>query len=144
MLDHGIEGVGEVDAEDLLALLDAANVHDVGRDEIGFSCLFAVGHAYGDRNPSAHINRDTLLWRCKGCGRAGNLLELVKIGLPDQPVHHVEALRWLRDNFGEVARKPQGGSLTADLTARLQSARRRLDNPRPSLPGEAETIGPQG
>lgn len=144
MQDHRIEGVGEVEAEELLALLDADNVHDVGHDEVGFSCLFVAGHAYGDRNPSAHVNRDTLLWRCKSCGRAGNLLELVKLGLPDQPVHHVEALRWLREHFGEVVRKPQGGSLTADLTARLQNARRRLDIPRPSLPGEAETIGPEG
>jgi hypothetical protein len=142
VFDHGIEGVGEVDAEELLAMLDADNVHDVGRDEIGFSCLFIAGHAYGDRNPSAHINRETLLWRCKSCGRAGNLLELVKIGLPDQPIHYVEALRWLRDNFGEVTRKPQGGSLTADLLARLEKAR--YVPPAPRLPNEAATIGPQG
>jgi DNA primase len=88
------------------------------------------------------IDGNILTGNCKGCGRAGNLLELVKIGLPDQPVHHVEALRWLRDNFGEVARKPQGGSLTADLLARLEKAR--YVPPAPRLPNEAETIGPQG
>jgi hypothetical protein len=31
MQDHRIEGVGEVDAEDLLALLDAANVRCCAR-----------------------------------------------------------------------------------------------------------------
>src|SRR3954454_24404092 len=119
--DHGLEGVGEVDAEDLLALLDADNVHSVGMDEVGFSCLYNAGHADGDRHPSAHVNRDTLLWRCKGCGRAGNLLELVKLGL-SHGTTHVQALRWLRENFGEVARRPIGGSLVADLTARLERA----------------------
>jgi hypothetical protein len=117
VLDHRIEGIGDVDAEDLLAFLDVDNVHEVGHDELGFSCLFLAGHYNGDRNPSAHINRESLLWRCKGCGRAGNLIELVKTGLPHGTTH-VEALRWLREHFGEVVRKPRGGSLTADLTAR--------------------------
>jgi hypothetical protein len=150
MPEHRIEGVGEVDAEDLLARLDADNVHDVGQDEIGFSCLYFAGHANGDRNPSAHINRDSLLWRCKSCGRAGNLVELVKVGLPptETDLHvntattYVEALRWLRENFGELERKPRGGSLTADLEARLQSAR--ASTPPKRLPDEAATIGPQG
>jgi DNA primase len=139
--DHRIEGVGEVDAEDLLALLGADNVHEVGHDEVGFSCLYVAGHYNGDRNPSAHINRDSLLWRCKGCGRAGNLLELVKTGLPHGTTH-VEALRWLRESFGETSRKPVGGSLTADLLARLEKAR--YVPPAPRLPNEAETIGTEG
>jgi DNA primase len=143
VLDHRIEGIGDVDAEDLLAFLDVDNVHEVGHDELGFSCLFLAGHYNGDRNPSAHINRESLLWRCKGCGRAGNLIELVKTGLPHGTTH-VEALRWLREHFGEVVRKPRGGSLTADLTARLQSARERLDTRQRILPNEAETIGPNG
>jgi hypothetical protein len=139
--EHRIEGVGEVDAEDLLARLDADNVHDVGADEVGFSCLYTAGHANGDRNPSAHINRDSLLWRCKGCRRTGNLLELVKVGLPDN-ASHVEALHWLRENFGELERKPVGGSLANDLRARLEKVR--FVPPAPRLPNEAETIGPQG
>lgn len=141
MPEHGIEGVGEVDAEDLLALLDADNVHGVGMDEVGFSCLYSAGHADGDRHPSAHVNRDTLLWCCKGCGRAGNLLELVKLGLPHGTTH-LEALRWLRENFGEVARRPIGGSLVADLTARLE--RVHAESPARILPNEAATIGPEG
>jgi hypothetical protein len=141
--DHRIEGVGDVDAEDLLALLDAENVHEVGSEELGFSCLYVPGHVNGDRNPSCHINRESLLWRCKSCGRAGNLLELVRVGLPDRP-SFPEAMAWLREHFGEVVRKPRGGSLTADLTARLQSARERLVTPQRRLPNEAETIGPQG
>lgn len=141
MNDHRIEGVGEVDAEDLLALLDAENVHDVGRDEVGFSCFFVAGHAHGDRNPSAHINRESLVWRCAGCGRADNLLELTKLALPGQATH-VEALRWLRDHFGEVVRKPRGGSLVNDLTERLEKVR--YVPPARRLPNEAATIGPEG
>jgi DNA primase len=143
MHEHRIEGVGDVDADELLALLNADNVHEVGSDELGFSCLYVPGHVNGDRNPSCHINRESLLWRCKSCGRAGNLLELVRIGLPDRP-SFPEAMAWLREHFGEVVRKPRGGSLTADLTARLQSVRERPDIPQRRLPNEADTIGPQG
>jgi DNA primase len=139
--DHRIEGVGEVDAEDLLALLDAENVHEVGSEELGFSCLYVAGHYNGDSNPSCHINRDSLLWRCKGCGRAGNLLALVRIGLPGSP-SFPEAMAWLREHFGEVVRKPRGGSLTADLEQRLERAR--YVPPARRLPNEAEAIGPQG
>jgi 5S rRNA maturation endonuclease (ribonuclease M5) len=140
MTDHGVEGVGEVDAEDLLALLDADNVHPVGQNEVGFSCLYAAGHAGGDRNPSAHINRDSLLWRCKGCGRAGNLLELVKLGLP-LGTKHIEAIRWLHQNFGEMIWEPKGG-LGADLDARLAKAH--YTPPAQRRPNEADTIGPEG
>jgi DNA primase len=139
--DHRIEGVGDVDAEDLLALLDGDNVHDVGPDELGFSCFYIAGHSHGDQNPSAHINRDSLLWRCKGCGRSGNLLELVKLALP-LGTKHTEAMAWLREHFGEVVRKPRGGSLRADLEHRL--ARARVSHPERRLPGEAETIGRGG
>lgn len=141
MRDHRIEGVGDVDAEDLLALLDGDNVHDVGPDEVGFSCFYIAGHSHGDQNPSAHINRDTLLWRCKGCGRSGNLLELTKLALPIGTTHP-EALAWLREHFGEVVWKPRGGSLGADLDQRL--ARARVSQPERRLPDEAETIGPEG
>jgi hypothetical protein len=139
--DHRIEGVGEVDADDLLAQLDAENVHDVGREEIGFSCFYVSGHANGDQNPSAHINRDSLLWRCAGCGRAGNLLELVKLALPLGTTHPA-ALAWLREHFGEIMRAPRGGSLAADLELRLARIHHRPAERR--LPNEAETIGPEG
>lgn len=141
MLDHRIEGVGEIDADDLLAMLDAENVHDVGREEIGFSCFYVAGHSHGDQNPSAHLNRDSLLWRCKGCGRSGNLLELVKLALPFGTTHPA-ALAWLREHFGEVVRAPRGGSLTADLELRLARIHHRPAERR--LPNEAETIGRDG
>lgn len=141
MVDHRIEGVGEIDADDLLAMLGAENVHDVGREEIGFSCFYVAGHSHGDQNPSAHLNRDSLLWRCKGCGRAGSLLELVKLALPLGATHPA-ALAWLREHFGEVVRAPRGGSLTADLELRLARIHHRPAERR--LPNEAETIGPKG
>jgi hypothetical protein len=144
---HGIEGVGDVEAEELLALLDAENVHAVGKSEVGFSCFYIPGHAQGDRNPSAHVNRDTLLWRCKGCGRAGTLLELVKVALPEQdgkPTNHVQALRWLRENFGEATRRPASGSLVTDLLDRLNRVHGVCSAPALTLPDEAATIGPEG
>lgn len=141
LTDHHIEGVGDVDAEDLLDLLGADNVHDVGADEVGFSCFYVAGHANGDSNPSAHVNRDTLLWRCKGCGRSGNLAELVRLALPHGTTFP-EALTWLREHFGEVTRKPRGGSLGADLARRLEKAHQL---PRAAiLPIEGDTIGPEG
>jgi hypothetical protein len=136
---HRIEGVGEVDANDLLDMLGAENVHDVGVDEVGFSCFYIAGHAHGDQNPSAHVNRDALVWRCSGCGRAGNLVELVKLALPHGTTFP-EALSWLREHFGEVIRAPRGGSLAADLERRLHKP----IPPAPRLPNEAETIGPEG
>lgn len=139
MTDHGIEGIGEVDANDLLELLGGDNVHDVGADEVGFSCFYEAGHSHGDQNPSAHLNRDALVWRCKGCGRAGNLPELVRLALPHGTTFP-EALAWLREHFGEVVRKPRGGSLGADLARRLAKPEVR----EPVLPVEGETIGPQG
>jgi hypothetical protein len=105
------------------------------------SCFYVPGHSHGDQNPSAHVNRDSLLWRCKGCGRSGNLLELVKLALPIGTTHP-EALSWLREHFGEVVRKPRGGSLAADLQMRLD--RTRVKTVERRLPGEAETIGPEG
>jgi hypothetical protein len=139
MADHRIEGVGEVDAEDLLDLLGADNVHDVGNDEVGFSCFYEAGHSHGDQNPSAHVNRDALVWRCKGCGRAGNLVELVRLALP-HGTSFAEATAWLREHFGEVVRKPRGGSLAADLERRLAKPEVRVQR----LPIEGETIGPEG
>lgn len=137
--DHRIEGVGDVDAEDLLDLLGADNVHDVGADEVGFSCFYLAGHSNGDSNPSAHVNRDTLLWRCKGCGRAGSLVELVRLALPHGTTFP-EAMAWLREHFGEVVRRPRGGSLGADLARRLQRPEPRA----PRLPTEGDTIGREG
>jgi hypothetical protein len=139
--DHRIEGVGEIDVDDLLAMLDADNVHDVGPDEVGFSCFYIAGHSHGDQNPSAHINRDKLVWRCKGCGRAGDILELVKLGLL-MGTTHPQALAWLREHFGEVVRQPRGGSLGADLELRLARVHARA--PEKTLPNEAETIGAEG
>jgi hypothetical protein len=141
MHGHRIEGVGEVDAEDLLALLDAENVHEVGSEELGFSCLYVAGHVNGDRNPSCHINRESLLWRCKGCGRAGNLLELVRIGLPDGPV--------VSRGDGLAARalrrgRPQAPRRQPDRRPRARLAAGRATYPPRRLPNEAETIGPQG
>jgi 5S rRNA maturation endonuclease (ribonuclease M5) len=139
MPDHRIEGVGEVDAEDLLDMLGADNVHDVGSEEVGFSCFYVAGHANGDQNPSAHLNRDALVWRCKGCGRSGNVVELVRLALPHGTTFP-EATAWLREHFGEVVRAPRGGSLGADLDSRLAKP----DVVVKRLPVEAETIGTQG
>lgn len=134
----GVESLGE---REVIALQTSTKTFVCEGLASHNSCLYIAGHANGDRNPSAHINRDSLLWRCKSCGRAGNLVELVKVGL-SLDTTYLQALAWLRENFGEIIFKPRGGSLGADLDTRLA----KLNNVVPELrpPNENDTIGPQG
>lgn len=132
-----LPGVGPIDHVDMLNQLDVQNVHLVGSSEIGFSCIFVDGHAFGDQNPSCHMNREHGAWRCKSCGRSGGLIEFVGSALHASPM---DALRWLRKNFGDVYVEPKGGIAAA--------ARERLARPREvassRLPDEAATIGVDG
>jgi DNA primase len=136
------EGVGEVDVVDMLETLGLENVAKVGRGEVQYSCPFTEGHAFGDSNPSAHMNRDKLVYRCKGCSRAGTALDLVGTVLRCSPI---EALRWLRARYGDVYRPPEGGSIAEEM--RLVEQRRlerRTHAATLALPDEGDTIGPLG
>jgi DNA primase len=93
------DGVGHVDAVELLEQLDVKNVRRIGRGEVEFSCPFVDGHSYGDMNPSNHMNEEKLVYRCKSCGRRGTAIDLIGYVLKCSPL---EALRWLRSRFGET------------------------------------------
>lgn len=134
------EGVGELDVADVLETLGVDNVQAIGRGEVEFSCIFTDAHAYGDIHPSAHMSQEKLVYRCKGCGRSGTLLDLVGAALHYSPI---EALRWLRQRYGDSYRPPEGGSIAAEMKKREE--RRGSSAARPlRRPSEDETIGPQG
>lgn len=135
------EGVNEIDAVDLLETIGLDNVLAIGRGEIQFSCPYTNNHSFGDSHPSAHLNEDKLVYRCKGCGRAGTALELVCVMLKLTPV---EGLRWLRERFGDSFRPLQEGGIAAEM-AKLQDgweSRNKAISRR--LPNDEETIGPKG
>lgn len=131
------DGCGEIDVEDALVELGIENVRSIGHDEWEFSCPFE-GHAMGDRNPSNHMNAEKLVYRCKGCHRSGTLIDLVGRMIKGSPI---EALRWLRERYGETYR-PLRGSAAAEaeeMEARWAQRRARREKVRPR---EDETIGP--
>jgi DNA primase len=67
-----------LDVENLLEdLLGAKNLNTVG-NEIIHSCTLNFGlHGHGDQNPSASINKDSLLFNCHVCG-GGTIIWLVQ------------------------------------------------------------------
>jgi len=67
-----------LDVEDLLEdLLGAKNIQIIG-NEIIHSCLLNFGlHSHGDQNPSASLNKDSLLFNCHVCG-GGTIIWLVE------------------------------------------------------------------
>lgn len=134
------EGVGEIDVVDALETMGVDNVRAIGRKEVEFSCIFIDSHSFGDLHPSAHMNEEKLVYRCKGCGRSGTLLDLVGSTMKFSPV---ESLRWLRERYGDIYRPPEGGSIAAEM--RMREGRRAPGGQSHSRrPSEDETIGPQG
>lgn len=134
------EGIGEIDAVDLLEEIGVDNVMEIGRGEVQFSCAFPTGHALGDVHPSAHMNKDKLVYRCKTCGRAGTALDLVGSVLHISPV---EALRWLRERYGDGYR-PLEGSASAEIAAMQEKWSRRRQAKPIALPDEEATVGYHG
>ena len=67
-----------LDAEGVLVdLIGARNINDTG-DELIHSCQLSFGlHKNGDSNPSASLNKNTLLFNCFTCG-GGSIIWLVE------------------------------------------------------------------
>jgi DNA primase len=133
------EGVGEVDVVDLLETIGVENVRHIGRGEVAFSCPFTDGHAFGDSNPSNHMNEEKLVYRCKGCGRAGTVIDLIAAV---QHVTAIQAMRLLRERYGDTYRPPEGGTLAKEME--LRAAKKTAKAKPHRYPTEEETIGPQG
>jgi DNA primase len=67
-----------LDVENLLEELLGANNLQVNNNEIIHSCVLPFGlHNHGDQNPSASLNKDTLLYNCFTCG-GGTIIWLVQ------------------------------------------------------------------
>lgn len=72
----------KIDIVDLLEGLGMDNISQATGDEIVCSCPFP-GHTRGDRKPSLYMNDGSkdqskaTVWKCHGCGRAGNAIGLV-------------------------------------------------------------------
>jgi DNA primase len=106
------EWLHRVDVVDFLEGIEVENIKQATGDEVNFSCPFP-GHSSGDMGkPSAYMNdgsKDeslTTVWKCHGCGRAGNaisfLAEMENIG-PSQ------AASELRERYAPDYRAPRGG-----------------------------------
>lgn len=64
-----------IDVEEFLTRLDIENITDNG-NEVVFSCPFE-GHAHGDSNPSASMNKETTEFYCFGCSEKGNAISFL-------------------------------------------------------------------
>lgn len=90
------EDLGEVDVEEFLRGLGIDNVRPEGRGEVRYSCPFE-GHAHGDRNASATMNRETTVFHCFGCKRSGNAVSFL---MEHMGVGPFVAVRWIRERWG--------------------------------------------
>jgi DNA primase len=118
------EWLHRVDVVDFLEGVQVENIKQATSDEINFSCPFP-GHSSGDLGkPSAYMNDGTkdeskaTVWKCHGCGRAGNaisfLAEMENIG-PS------EAASELRERYAPDYRAPRGG-IGQEFEERLRKA----------------------
>ena len=131
----------KVDVLDLLAVLEIENVREIGRGEVEFSCPRTDGHAFGDFHPSAHMNKETGLFRCKACHWQGNAFDFV-IGI--KRCSQIEALRFLRERYGQDYREPEGGAVALERQKIEAEWAARTQVVKPRLPAEWEWLGPQG
>lgn len=116
-----------VDVTDFLETLEAENLQRGSADEMLFSCPFS-GHTSGDATPSAYMNdggkdkSKTTVWKCHGCGRAGNAVTFLA---ELQGLSKHEAALFIRETWAPGFRAPKGGSISAEFEQRLEE---RLEN----------------
>jgi DNA primase len=135
-----LEGVDIADGEALLDALELDNISRGRNGEWQYSCPYE-GHAFGDRHPSAHFNENKLVFRCAGCGKAGSVLDLVS---NVRSCSKIEALRWLRQEFGDAYKPPLDGSVMKEMDI-WEQKRRTVEQPaRQRLPVGVDTLGPHG
>ena len=80
-------------------IIGARNIIDANGDEIIHSCPLPFGmHKNGDSNPSASLNKDTLLFNCFTCG-GGSIIWLVEQCLG---ISREDAIAVLRDEVTEL------------------------------------------
>lgn len=106
------ESLPWVDADDLLRSTGARNVSRSG-NEITFSCGSGA-HAHGDATPSAGMNAQTTLWRCRSpaCGLRGNAVDYL---VAFKELTRSEAVRVLSERYGGPERSVEAGALEAEV-----------------------------
>jgi DNA primase len=104
-----------VDVEDLLERLGVEDARmTAGGVEVTFSCPIGQ-HSHGG---AAYINSETTAWMCHGCHAHGNAITLV---MEVQQVERATAERLLREWYGIEFDQPKGGSMVAEVEARLRA-----------------------
>jgi DNA primase len=113
----------QVPAREMLEELGIDKITDASIDEMLFSCPFD-GHAHGDIRPSAYMNNGAknphlnTVWKCHGCGRAGNAISFVA---EFSEISRQRASRELRERYAPGWHKPRGGSMAAEWELRKAS-----------------------
>ena len=113
-----------IDTKDMLEELGVGKIYKSSMDEFLFSCPFD-GHAHGDERPSAYMNNGAkvpgknTVWKCHGCGRAGNAISFVA---EHEGISRQRATRELRERFAPGWHKPRGGSMRAEFDLRKKNA----------------------
>lgn len=111
------EWLNRVDIVDMLEQLEVHNLTQATVDEVLFSCPFP-GHSSGDSKPSCYMNngeRDAdkaTVFKCHGCGRAGNAISFVS---EHEGVSKQEAANWLRQEYAGDWRAPHDGSISKEF-----------------------------
>src|SRR5690606_4041266 len=83
-----------VDVEEFLASLDIKNIKSDDR-EVKYSCPFP-GHRFGDKNPSASMNKESTAFFCFGCGEKGNAITFLSYV---KDVSKVQAAKWIAEKW---------------------------------------------
>ena len=130
---RGGDFLQHVDVYDFLETLGMENIQRGSIDELLFSCPFP-GHSSGDSKPSAYMNdgsrekSKTTVWKCHGCGRAGNAVTFLS---EHEGVSKHEAALHIRQTWAPNFRAPRGGSISAEfeqrIADRLEQSRRNDD-----------------
>lgn len=84
----------QVNVVELLTKLGIQGIRPEGK-EVRFSCPMPA-HSFGDRSPSAYMNKDTTAWVCFSCGAQGNAVTF----LADvKNVSRATARRWIAEKW---------------------------------------------
>lgn len=123
-----VEWLHRVDIADMLERMEVEHITRSGHDEFNFSCPFP-GHSSGDSRPSGYMNDGSsdqskaTVWKCHGCGRAGNAITFVA---EHEGITKQKATQWLRELYASDFRAPKGG-ISAEFEERLQRREREAE-----------------
>lgn len=87
--------LGEVDVEAFLNGIKVYGISDAGRD-FRFSCPYPE-HSFGDKSPSAYMNKETTAFICFSCGKTGNAVTVLADVME---VSRTQARHWIAQKWG--------------------------------------------